>query len=153
MPGSSNDKSTVLATFIENLINTNKASLSVDNVLYGEQNTIPSGITVTVTPGTKIRTRRIINAPSGGTRNAMEILITLYGDRVDQSTSAKHLEIVQIAEGIEDLLHQNTTMGGNCTDGFVSLWNPGISFRSDSRYFAIQMVFNAFSTSRLGIVP
>ncbi len=125
------DKGSVLALYIQNLIDTNKASLGVDTVLYGDQNKIPPGVTVCVTMGVKDRQLAGVAFPGGRTQNDMLTIIEVYNNKT-QSEANGRLETDQTAEAIEDLLHQNTTMGGLIYHGYVRKLDPGISYRSNS---------------------
>jgi len=141
-------KSTVLATYIQGLVETNKVTLDVDNVLYGLHENIPGGKTVTVTPATKTRVLDGVAMPGGRTMNEMPILINVYLNIViDEETG--RLIVDQLAESIEDLLHQNTTMGGLIFHGFVTTWEPGIRYRTGSMFRTVQMTFVGRSKTNL----
>lgn len=146
------DRSTVVATYIKNLIDTNKVALNVDNVLYGDHNMIPGGITVTVMPGMKNRTLQRVASPGAGTRNRMIVLVTVYCNETgDEQTLS--LKTDQIAEAVEHLLHQNTTLGDNVIHGFVETWDPGYRFKTGSMYRATQMTHISQSKTNLTDIP
>ena len=146
------DRSTVLAQYIFNLITTNKVSLSLDSVLYGEQNEITPGKTVVVTTGRKDRSLARVAFPGAGTLNRMIVIVTVYNNTVGDEAS-KSLETDLIAEAVEHLLHQNTTMGGNIIHGFVETWDPGVKFRSTSMFRATQMMFVGQTKTNLTDIP
>lgn len=146
------DKTTVVAQYILSLITTNKSSLGLDNVLYGDQNEIPPGKTAVVATGRKDRVLQRVAFPGGGTRNRMIVMITVYNNTTgDEAT--KSLQTDQVAEAVEHLLHQNTTMGGNIIHGFVETWDPGYNFRRGSMFRATQLTFVADTKTNLTDIP
>lgn len=142
------DRGTVLAEYIRNLINTNKVALNVDTVLYGDHEKIPSGITVTVMPGTKTRTIAGVAMPGGMSLNRILVIITVYNNQIG-AEATERLNVDDIAEDIEVLLHQNTTMGDNIIHGFVETWDPGIRFKPSSMFRVTQMIFAGQSKTRI----
>ena len=149
---SNTDRTTIVATYIKNLINTNKAALNVDNVLYGDHNLIPGGITVTVMSGMKNRVLQRVAFPGAGTRNRMIVLVTVYCNETgDEQTLS--LKTDQIAEAVEHLLHQDTTLGGNVIHGFVETWDPGYRFKTGSMFRATQMTHISQTKTNLTDIP
>lgn len=146
------DRSTVVATYIKTLIDTNKVALNVDQVLYGDHNNIPGGITVTVMPGVKSRALERVASPGAGTRNRMITLVSVYCNKTgDEATLS--LETDQVAEAVEHLLHQNTTLGGNVIHGFVESWDPGYRFKTGSMFRATQMTHISQTKTNLTDIP
>lgn len=133
-------KSTVIADYIFDSINTAKASLSVDEVLYGQHETIPGGVVVTVTPGTKTRALGGVAKPGGVTNNVMIVIITVYNSRTEDEAAGR-LRVDQTAEAIEDLLHADTTLGNRVMHGMVETWDPGVRFRPGSLFRVNQMIY------------
>jgi len=146
------DKSTVVAQYIFNLITTNKVALGLDNVLYGDQNEITPGKVAVVATGRKDRTLARVAFPGAGTLNRMIILVTIYNNTVG-GEATKSLETDQLAEAVEHLLHQNTTMGGNIIHGFVETFDPGYNFRRGSMFRATQLVFVGQTKTNLTDIP
>lgn len=146
------DRTTVVAQYIKTLIDTNKASLGVDQVLYGEQTNIPGGITVVVTAGMKTRALQRVAFPGGGTRNRMMVLITVYCNKLGDEQTL-NLEVDQTAEDVEHLLHQDTTLGGNVIHGFVETTDPGYRFKSGSMFRATQMTHVSQTKTNLTDIP
>lgn len=150
--GSSNDRSTIIANFLVGVLDAAKGTLGVGTVLYGTHSKIPSGITVTVNPGTKIRSLRTINKPGGGTLNLMQVIVTVYSNKIGaEATERKSIE--EISEDVEAEIHKDTTFGGNATHGFVETWNPGFEFRPNSEFRVVQMIVVCQSTSQLTPTP
>lgn len=146
------DRTTVIAEYIKNLIDTNKVTLGVDTVLYGDHNNIPGGITVTVMPGMKTRQLQGVANPGARTRNRMIVLVTVYCNKTgDEETLS--LETDQVAEDVEHLLHQDTTLGDNVIHGFVETWDPGYRFKTGSMFRATQLTHISQSKLNLTDIP
>lgn len=146
------DRSTVVSQYIKTLIDTNKAALNVSNVLYGDHNQIPPGVSVVVNDGVKNRTLQRVAYPGAGTRNKLNILITVYNNKTgDEAT--ERLLVNQVAEDVEHLLHQNTLMGGNVLHGFVETWNPGHTFKIGSMFRSVQMIWVGDTKTNLTDIP
>lgn len=147
------DRTTVLALYIKNLIQTNKVPLGIDNdVLYGDHNNILGGISVIVDSGTKSRSLARVAYPGGGTMNEMVVLVTVYNNKTG-SEAVERLRLDQTAEAVENLLHQNTTMGGNIIHGYVHTWQPGIRFKTSSMFRVVEMMFVGQSKTNLANIP
>lgn len=147
------DRTTVLATYIKNLIQTNKVALAIDqDVIYGDHNNILGGVSVVVESGTKSRTLARVAFPGGGTQNGMIVLITVYNNKTG-SEAVERLKVDQISENIENLLHQNTTMGGNIIHGYVHTWQPGVRFKPSSMFRVVEMLYVGQSKTNLANIP
>ena len=152
------DKTTVVALYIRDLLRTNAGTLGLEatKIIYGEQNSIPGGITVVVDSGTKTRTLRGSAATqvspgvfSGGrTENRLLITITVY-QTVYGSEEAERIAVDQKAEAIEAFLHQDTSLNNNIIHGFIESWNPGISFKSGGQFRTTQMIYSALTKTNL----
>lgn len=146
------DKGTVVAQYIRTTINTNKVALGIDQVLYGEQNNIPGGITAVVMCAMKNRQLQRVAFPGAGTRNYMRTLITIYCNKTgDEGTLS--LETDQVAEAVEHLLHQDTTLGGNVIHGFVETIDPGYRFKTGSMFRATQLTHVSNTKTNLTDIP
>lgn len=136
-------KSTVLALAIRDKIRTNKVAVGLDSdsfVDYGDHNNITGGKAATVSAGTKNRELAGVAGPGGRTLNLIEVVVTVYYMKVEDEATAR-LAVDQIAENIEDLLHEDTTMGGTIIHGFVRQWVPGIIMRETSQFRVVQLHF------------
>lgn len=134
------DQSTVLAEAIVAKIKANQESLGLDIVLYGEQNNVPGGLAVVVYCGTKRRPIAGVAGPGGRTDNYMEIMIDIHNS-VYSSEEDGRLLVDRLAERVETLLHQDTTMGGIIIHGWVQEWRPGITFKENSMYRSVQLFY------------
>lgn len=119
--------SSVLAQAIQAKLTTNKQSLGLADILFGNQQQIPRSPTVVVNPGLKRRELRGVAAPGGRTFNTMIVYVDVHLSKVgDEAT--ERLASHQLAEAIEKVLHADTTMGGIIIHGFVTDSSPGDSF-------------------------
>ncbi len=146
------DRCTVLSQYMFNLIDAAKTSLNVDNVLYGDHEKIPSGITVVVYCADKERTLDGVAMPGGRVMNDMRVMVTVYNNRTQDEATGR-LEVDQISEAVEHELHQDTTMGGLIFHGFVTRWDPGYKIKSGSLFRATQMTFVGRSKTNLTDIP
>lgn len=142
------DKASVVAQVVLNLLSDNKDSLGLDEVYYGDQLNIPNAKCAAVRVGRKTRERAGAAGPGGRMMNYMPITINVYNSTVTDEASAR-LIVDQLAEAIEDLLHQDITLGGVILDGFVSEWDPDPVFRTGSMFRVVQLTFQARSKTNL----
>lgn len=136
-------KSTVLALAIRDKIRNNKVELGFDDdsfVEYGDHNNVPGGKAATISAGTKNRDLAGVAGPGGRTENIMEVVVTVYYMVVQAEADAR-LAVDQIAENVEDLLHEDTTMGNIIIHGFVTQWVPAIIMRETSMFRVVQLHF------------
>lgn len=134
-------KSTVLAQALLQIIRDNKVEVGLDAdsfVEYGDHNNITGGKAVTVQAGTKNRELAGVAGPGGRTLNILEVVITVYYLKVEAEATAR-LAVDQIGENIEDLLHQDTRVGGIIIHGFVRQWVPGVIVRETSMFRVVQL--------------
>lgn len=142
------DKASVVAVAVQALIESNKDALGLDQVYYGDQLNIPNAKCAAVRVGRKTRERAGVAGPGGRMMNYMPIIINVYNSTVTDEASGR-LVVDQIAEAIEDLLHQDITLGGIILDGFVSEFDPDPVFRTGSMYRTVQLSFQARSKTNL----
>lgn len=134
-------KSTVLAQALLQTIKDNKVTVGLDAdsfVAYGDHNNVPGGKAVTVSAGTKNRELAGVAGPGGRTLNILEVVITVYYMKVEAEETAR-LTVDQIAENIEDLLHQDTKVGDIIIHGYVRQWVPGVIMRENSMFRVVQL--------------
>lgn len=146
-------KSTVLAQAIVQKIKDNKVAVGLDAdsfVEYGDHNNIIGGKAVTVASGTKDRELAGVAGPGGRTDNFMEVVITVYYMKTEAEATAR-LTCDQIAENVEDLLHEDTTMGGIIIHGFVRQWVPGIITRESSMFRVVQLHYRGRTKTNVTI--
>lgn len=99
----------------------NKESLGIEDVFYGDQNLIPRSPAVCVETGNKAR------ALAGATRrtdNIFVVYILVYHSEI-RSPQSNRRAADALAESIETLIHQDPTLGGLVTHGYVTSVEPG----------------------------
>lgn len=142
------DKGTVVALAIVDLLTANKDSLGLDQVYYGDQINLPNAKCAAVRPGRKTRDRAGVAGPGGRMMNNMPIIINVYNSAVG-SEGNERLAVDQLAEAIEDLLHQDITLGGITLDGYVSEFDTEPNFRTGSMFRVVQLTYSARSKTNL----
>ena len=143
-------KVTVLAQAIMNKIDANKDFLQIDEVYYGDQQNLPAGKCVAVWPAYKRRPLAGVQGPGGYADNMMEVNIMVYYSVLETEAEAR-LAADQLSEDIEDLLHQDTTMGGILIHGWCDEWIPGEVFRDNSMFRTVRLHY--FGRTKTGITP
>lgn len=154
------DRSTVLAKAIKATIEASKDELGIDSIFYGDQNNLPKATTVTIEPGVKNRDLEGVggvltsggNRSGGRTLNVMQVLINVYSSQYG-SESDQRLRVQELAEEIEHLLHQDTSVGGIIIHGFVETWDPGMVFKAGTMFRAVQMTFTGQTKTMLTEQP
>ena len=145
------DRTTVLALAIKDKIAAAKSSLGLAPetfVAYGDHNNIPGGKAITVTSGTKNRELAGVAGPGGRTLNTMEVVISVFSMVLATEASAR-LEVDQLSEAVEKLLHSDTTMGGIIIHGYVRDWVPGVVYRETSQFRVVQLHFVGITKTNL----
>lgn len=145
------DKTSVLAVYIFNLLTANQYDLGLTQVLYGNHNMVPKNNTVVVTPGRKVRSLQGVSAPGGRVKNELNVLIDVITSDVLAGENDGRLATDQLAEVVENRLHQDTTMGGLIIHGFVVYWDPGEQFVNNSMYRMVRMTYTGESRTYLSV--
>lgn len=131
----------VLAEAIFDKINDNKSTLGIRAVYYGNHNMVPDSPAAVVIPGRKNRSLAGVSAPGGRTMNELNVVVDILTQNVKDGESLARLEIDQLAESVETLLHQDTTMGGIIIHGYVTTWDPGVQFINSSQFRVVRMSY------------
>lgn len=142
------DKASTVALAIKDLLESNKDTLGLDQVYYGDQINLPNAKCAAVRVGRKTRERAGVAGPGGRMMNYMPIVINVYNSTVTDEANGR-LVVDQLAEAIEDLLHQDITLGGITLDGFVSEFDPDPVFRTGTMFRVVQLTFQARSKTNL----
>lgn len=145
------DDDTVVALYIFNLITTNMVALQLNDVLYGNHNNIPSASAAVVTSGGKLRSVVGVQAPGGRSENQLVVQIALHWSKVgDEATERQAAD--DRATALEQLLHEDTTMGGLVIHGFVEDVNRGESQMANNSMFR-SVVMTWRGKTRTAITP
>ena len=129
----------VMAKYIQSLIETNKAGLNISDVYYGDQEKIPRVPTACVDTGSK---RRELSGAPRRTTVDMETYVLVYTGAVASQTANREQDD-QIAEAVEDLIHQDATMGGLVIDSLVSGIEFGYALRNNSLFRTARLTVTA----------
>jgi hypothetical protein len=117
------NKASVVAQAIQAVLVTNQTALGLEDVWYGDQDSIPRYPAVCIEADTKSIPITDLN-PMLYARNDFEILLILY-DSIIGSVDTLRLQTDQLAEAITDVLHIDIKLGGLVTLGYVSLIQYG----------------------------
>lgn len=140
------DDDTVLALAIRDLIEANKVDLQIDDVFYGNHSVIPQASAAVVTAMGKRRALAGVSGPGGRTDNTLMIGIDLHWARVGTEETERQ-EADSRGTALEQLLHEDTTMGGIIIHGFVTDVDRGDSVLanavgSQSMFRTVRMLYS-----------
>lgn len=138
--------STVIVTdYLFNLINTNKAALTLEAVYYGDQDRLPVTPVACVEPNEKARELKGVPRKTDVT---IEVFIFVYHSEV-QSTQVNRRDADLMAENIETLIHADRTLGGNVIHNFVTRVESGYARKSNTVVRASRLTVQALSQQHL----
>lgn len=129
------DRLDVLGTYVKDLLIANKTSLGLQDVWYGDQNTLPKTPSACVETGAK---RRTYNGAPRRFQIDFEIYVLLYMERI-QDLQKNRAEAETLAESVEAILHQDATMGGLAVDSYVAANEPGYTNRNRALVSTIRL--------------
>lgn len=138
----------VLAQAIKNILVTNQSSLGLKTVLYGNHTMLPVSPLAVVIPGPKHRELQGVGGPGGRTLNTISVYIDVLSSKVGDE-SEERLALDQLAEKIEDLLHDDVTVGGLIIHGFVTDWIPGETTTQGGEYRTVRLTFAGITKLQL----
>lgn len=146
------DDDTVVAEYIFNLIDANKANLLITTVLYGNHNTLPNAGVAVVTAMGKRRMLVGASAPGGRTENQLIVVIDLHWSRVgDEATERRAAD--DRATALENLIHSDVTLGGLIIHGFISDVDRGETNTNASMFRSVRMAFSGKTRTYLTPTP
>lgn len=115
-----------MVTKVIDVLEAQKVSLGVEDIYYGTQDLKPRYPCISVEGGTKRRgvaTTRQFEIRLG-------VTIVIYFGKV-QSTQLTTKQTEELAEAIENILHDNKTMDGMVVFGYVTRTDPGVTSVGD----------------------
>ena len=104
----------------------NMATLGLEAIFYDDQALIPKTPTLCVVPAGK--RRELAGAPVR-TNVEYTIYLMLYQEKI-QDVQVNFRESMVLAEAVEQFLHTDLSMGGNCQFSMVTGVEPGYAIRS-----------------------
>lgn len=145
------EKSTVVAEAIKNILIANKSDLGVDVVYYGFQNKIPSGLGIIIEPQEKERELSGVAGPGGRAMNTMRFIIWVHNSIVGNEEDER-FRVDRLAEDVETLVHQDTTLGGIIIHGYFEQMTAIPDFQLDSQYRSVRMNYKAITKTNITVV-
>lgn len=122
-------------------------SLGLSKVYYGDQAGIPLVPSATVEPGTA---ERSYNQTGLQTNRTVPIIIVVYhGKLADVQTVKKELD--DLAQAVEDKLHEDNTLGGLVISGIVTSLEPGIASAGKVQFYAHRLIWEGLIKERIGV--
>lgn len=141
------DRVSVVADYIYDLLIANKATLTLNDVFYGDQEKIAKSRSVAVESGPLTRTLAGAGT-SGRTLNELTVYVIVYVSGIrDNQTVRKEAD--ELAESIMDLLHTDPQMGGNVIHGWVRSIEPGYAIRSGALMRAARVTWTGQSKTAI----
>lgn len=128
-----------MADYLKTLIETNRTSLGLADVYYGDQNNIPRTPSACVDPGGKDRG---LNGAPRRTLVTLTNYVLIYHNKMT-STEIIRREDDQRAEAIEKLIHQDSQMGGLVIDSMVTGIESGYLMRERTMFRASRLTIEA----------
>ncbi len=122
-------------------------TLGLKEVYYGDQGGIPSVPSATVELGNKTRD---YNQTGLMTNVVPDIHIVIYHGLVADVQKIKK-DLDQFVQAVEDLLHEDNTLGGLVISGIVSSVEPGIAVVGKAQFYAHRMTWTAVIKERIGV--
>lgn len=133
------------ANYLKTMIETNKGTLGVVDVYYGDQNKIPRTPTTCVDTGEK---QRQLNGAPRRTENNITIYVVVYHYKVG-SSEENQLGADNLAEAHETLIHADPQMGSNAIHSLVTSIEAGFAQRGRDTYRASRLTVEIRSQSQL----
>lgn len=135
------DSDVVLAQAIQAILETNKVTLGLDDVFYGNQRMLPRASSAVVIAEGKARQLAGVTAPGGRTMNELMVSIDIHRSKVGVEADEREA-VDEIATDVETLLHSDTTIGGIIIHGFIrSVQRGEIEFAQNSMFRSVHMSF------------
>lgn len=142
------DDDTLVAKAIQTLLEGNKLTLLLEDVLYGNHTLIPRNSAAVVMPMGKRRQLAGVSAPGGRTQNDLVVNIQLHWSRVgDEETERKACD--DRGTAVERLIHTDPTFGGLIIHGFIGEVDRGDTMINNSMFRSVFMVFTGVTKTYL----
>lgn len=140
------DKLSIVGQALEAYIRDGMEELGLVDVWYSEDTgSVPQTPSVVIEPSSKNRLR---SDTGHTTLNTFNVEITIFHARLE-ATGVTRKECDDLAEALEDYLHQNYRLGGLVLDSFVQTTESGIANRQRAMLRATRLLWVARSKTRL----
>lgn len=139
------DKISVVATYVRDFLDANKADLQMLDVWYGDQDKIPRQPAACVEAGPKARE---LNGAPRRTQVVMEVYVIIYHEQIADGQESQRLS-EQRAEATEDLLHQDSALSGLVIHSLVTSNEPGYVRRGGQQVKASRLTLQCTSQKML----
>jgi hypothetical protein len=140
-----NDSYVDMAKFLEALLVTNRVSLGLSAVFFGDQANVPSTPTACVDPGGKSRT---LNGAPRRTLVTLTNYVIIYHYEVKSLQQVRE-DADRLAETVETLIHSDSFMGDSVLDSLVIAVESGYLSRRNSLYRASRLTVEATVQAQL----
>lgn len=135
------------ASFIEDLLNTNKSALGLGAVYYGDQTTIATTPVACVEPS--LKDNNLNEAAASRRLNpTLQVVVIIYHSRVKDTQSTRK-ECDLFGEAVEALLNAQRTFGELVIHGWVTTFESGYITKSAQTYVACKLTVQAKTQSNL----
>lgn len=119
------DSAVVVAQYVFDMVEYNKAALGIEAVFYGDQSKYPVTPAAAVEPAIK---RRVLVGAPRRSENTLQVFVMVYVGRIgDNQINTKDADT--IAEAVEALIHTDPTLGGLVVNSMVESIEPGYANR------------------------
>lgn len=102
------------------------------DIYWPDQQKIPGTPCICLDSGEYVRTLTGIGG-KGRTDNTFQVILIVYLCKI-QDIQLTEISIEQFSENVMDVLHEDVTLGGVVTHGFVGRIEPGYANRSNTLY-------------------
>ncbi len=134
----------VVTQKVADLLEANADYLGLKGVWYGDQELLPDFPCAVVESFTKQRDYATIRQYD----ITFRVGILVYVGEIQSSQITKK-QSEELAEAVEDLMHENRTLDGMVIHGYVSSMNPGVASRAGKMVRAVRLIFTAKSREYL----
>jgi hypothetical protein len=124
-----------------------ETSLGLKAVYYGDQGGIPETPSAAVELGDKTRAYTQTGLQ---TTALIEVHVVIYHGQVTDVQVIKK-ELDEYAQVVEDLLHEDNTLGGLVISGLVTTVEPGVVVVARSQFYAHRLVWQGLIKERIGV--
>jgi hypothetical protein len=139
------DQVAVVAQYVHDLLEENKVDLGLVDIWYGDQDKIPRQPAACVEAGPKSRD---LNGAPRRTSVLMDVYVIIYHEHVtDSEENQKKSE--QLAQRVEDFLHQDAQLNGLVIHSMVTTNEPGYVRRGGAQVKASRLTFQCTSQKML----